>query len=69
MGTKVPGELFRMADHNVAVGNQPHSEVAALAVFLESWLGPVDDSSRFTGGQIKVVPSERGKRVLNREEE
>jgi len=68
-GTKVPGELFRLADHNVAIGNQPHSEVAALAVFLESWLGPVDDSSRFTGGQIEVVPSEQRKRVLNREED
>tara|TARA_B100001245_G_scaffold153698_1_gene115170 strand:- start:4826 stop:5404 length:579 start_codon:yes stop_codon:yes gene_type:complete len=64
-GTKVPGELFRIADHNVSIGNQPHSEVAALAIFLESWVGTLDESTRFTGGEIEVVPSERAKRVRN----
>ncbi len=68
-GTKVPGELFRIADHNVSIGNQPHSEVAALAVFLESWMGPIDESTRFAGGEIEVVPSERAKRVRNSVEE
>ena len=34
-GTKVPAEVFSLADHNVSVGNQPHSEVAALGVFME----------------------------------
>ena len=68
-GTKVPGELFRIADHNVSIGNQPHSEVAALAVFLESWMGSIDESIRFAGGEIEVVPSERAKRVRNSVEE
>ena len=68
-GTKVPGELFRIADHNVSIGNQPHSEVAALAVFLESWIGSIDESIRFAGGEIEVVPSERAKRVRNSVEE
>ena len=68
-GTKVPGELFKIADHNVSIGNQPHSEVAALAVFLESWIGSIDESIRFAGGEIEVVPSERAKRVRNSVEE
>ncbi len=68
-GTKVPSELFRIADHNVSIGNQPHSEVAALAVFLESWMGSIDESIRFAGGEIEVVPSERAKRVRNSVEE
>ena len=68
-GTKVPAEVFSIANHNVSIGNQPHSEVAALGVFLESWLGPIDESSKFVGGEIEVVPSERGKRVVNLEEE
>ena len=68
-GTKVPAEVFSIADHNVSIGNQPHSEVAALGVFMDSWLGPIEESSRFAGGQIEVVPSERGKRVVNLEEE
>ncbi|MEW5955784.1 MAG: tRNA (cytidine(56)-2'-O)-methyltransferase, partial [Candidatus Micrarchaeota archaeon] len=31
---KVPREMYELADYNASVGNQPHSEVAALAVFL-----------------------------------
>jgi len=33
---KVPAEMYDLADWNVAVDNQPHSEVAALASF---WIG------------------------------
>ena len=68
-GTKVPGEVYRLANHNITVGNQPHSEVAALAIFLESWVGPIDDENRFSGGEIKVIPNAEGKRVINLEEE
>ena len=68
-GTKVPAETFQLSDYNISIGNQPHSEVAALAVFLDSWIGPVDEISRFDGGQIEVVPSPRGKIVINHEEE
>ena len=68
-GTKVPAEVYHLADYNVSVGNQPHSEVAALAVFLHSWLGPVDNDSRFTGAKMKVVPSANGKVVINDDEE
>jgi tRNA (cytidine56-2'-O)-methyltransferase len=34
-GPKVPSDMFTLADFNVAIGHQPHSEVAALAVFLD----------------------------------
>ena len=68
-GTKVPAEVYHLADYNVSVGNQPHSEVAALAVFLHSWLGPVDNDSRFTGAKMKVVPSANGKVVINDDDE
>lgn len=36
---KVPSDMYGLADHNVAVTDQPHSEVAALAVFLDRALG------------------------------
>ena len=68
-GTKVPSETFHLSDYNVSVGNQPHSEVSALAVFLDAWVGPIDEASRFDGGLIEVVPSIRGKIVINHEEE
>tara|TARA_B100002051_G_scaffold220189_1_gene213887 strand:- start:849 stop:1319 length:471 start_codon:yes stop_codon:yes gene_type:complete len=67
-GTKVPSEVFHLSDYNISVGNQPHSEVAALAVFLDSWLGPLDSKSKFEGAQIKVLPSANGKIVINEEE-
>ena len=68
-GTKVPAEVFSIANHNISIGNQPHSEVAALGVFMESWIGPIEESTKFAGGEIEVVPSERGKKVVNREED
>ncbi len=68
-GTKVPAETYHISDFNVSVGNQPHSEVAALAVFLDSWVGSLDEPSRFSGGEIEVVPSPRGKVVITHEEE
>jgi tRNA (cytidine56-2'-O)-methyltransferase len=36
--TKVPRDVYDVADFNIAIGNQPHSEVAALAVFLDRYL-------------------------------
>ncbi|MCL2143761.1 MAG: tRNA (cytidine(56)-2'-O)-methyltransferase, partial [Methanomassiliicoccaceae archaeon] len=31
---KVPPEVYERSDHNISVGNQPHSEIAALSIFL-----------------------------------
>lgn len=68
-GTKVPSEVFQLSHVNISVGNQPHSEVSALAVFLDSWIGPIDESSKFSGARIKVQPSARNKQVINEQEE
>jgi len=59
---KVPGEVFGRADFNVAVGNQPHSEVAALAVFLDRYLQGAGLRQSFDG-PMRIVPSVRGKVV------
>jgi len=60
---KVPAEMYELADWNVAVGNQPHSEVAALAVFLDRLFSGRELGRDFEGG-LKIVPSPRGKQVL-----
>jgi tRNA (cytidine56-2'-O)-methyltransferase len=60
---KVPGEVYRMADLNIAVGNQPHSEAGALAVFLDRFTGGSWEEKRFEGGEIEVVPTAHGKGV------
>jgi len=65
---KVPREVYELADLNVSVGNQPHSEVAALAIFLYALQGDRAFAKEFTG-QIEVQPSERGKIVRPRGED
>lgn len=65
---KVPGDLFEKAGFNVAVGNQPHSEVAALAVFLDRWLQGDGLKKRFEG-RLQVQPSRRGKVVTTQTSE
>lgn len=60
---KVPREVYDMADFNVAVGNQPHSEVAALAIFLDRYFGGEELRKEFNG-KWKIIPQERGKKVL-----
>lgn len=60
---KVPGEVYRMADFNVAVGNQPHSEAAALAIFLERATEGKWEDLVHEGGEIEIIPSAHGKGV------
>lgn len=59
---KVPREVYELVDFNVAVGSQPHSEVAALALFLYALQGDRVFEKRFQG-EIAVEPSARGKVV------
>lgn len=61
---KVPGDLYEMADENVAVGNQPHSEVAALALLLDRLRGGAWERDAFPGAQLQVVPTAKGKRIV-----
>ena len=62
-GAKVPGELFKISDYNIAVGNQPHSEVAALALFLDSWTEGEGFNREFSEPQLIISPSKSGKNV------
>jgi tRNA (cytidine56-2'-O)-methyltransferase len=64
-GEKVPGEVYRLVDLNIAVTNQPHSEVAALAVFLHELFGGKELNKKFVKAKLRIIPQERGKR-LNR---
>jgi tRNA (cytidine56-2'-O)-methyltransferase len=60
---KVPKDVYQMADFNVGVGNQPHSEVAALAVFLDRFLNG-DGLRRDFKGKVTILPSKNGKKVV-----
>ncbi|PUA31296.1 MAG: tRNA (cytidine(56)-2'-O)-methyltransferase [Candidatus Terraquivivens tikiterensis] len=61
---KVPKKVYEMATWNVSVTNQPISEVAALAVFLD-WLQQHREFyMEFENAKIKVIPSAREKKVV-----
>lgn len=64
-GEKVPPEMYTMADYNVAVTNQPHSEVAAMAVFLHEYFRGKELGKKFRG-KISIVPQERGKKAVEK---
>jgi len=61
---KVPRDVYDLVDFNVAVGNQPHSEVAALAVFLDRLLGGRSLQAEPTA-RIRIRPNPHGKSVEN----
>ena len=63
---KMPGEVFKLADWNVSVTNQPMSEVAALAVFLDWHLQHRAFDKVFPNGQVEIIPSSDQKQVRQR---
>ena len=63
---KVPPQIYEMADFNVSVGNQPHSEVAALAVFLDRYNMGSWNEKQFNG-KIEILPSNKGKKVVSKD--
>ncbi len=63
----VPGEVYHLSDWNVAVSNQPHSEVAGLAVFLDRFFEGKELKKDHKKAKIKIVSQQRGKKVINLE--
>ena len=64
-GPKVPSEIYSLAHYNISITNQPHSEIAALAVFLNSYYKGQEFNFEFKNAKIKIIPSERGKKVVS----
>lgn len=62
-GPKVPGEVYKLADYNVAVTSQPHSEVAALAIAIHELQRGEELKKVFGAYKLRIVPSAKGKRV------
>jgi len=59
-GKKVSPEFYKIADLNLAIGNQPHSEVSALAVFLYETCGI---KNKFENAKIRITGSKKGKNI------
>ena len=52
---KVPPWVFELADYNISIGNQPHSEVAALAIAMNSL--HFESYNKEFNGRLSVIPS------------
>ena len=61
---KVPREVYELADYNVAVGNQPHSEISALAVLLDRIQKGSQFRATYQNAQRKIIPTKQGKNVI-----
>ncbi len=59
--TKVPINYYKMADFNISITQQPHSEVAALSIFLDKYFNGKELNKRYKNAKLRIVPQEKGK--------
>jgi tRNA (cytidine56-2'-O)-methyltransferase len=64
---KVPPYFYEIADFNISVGSQPHSEVASLAIFLDRYTKGKWITKKFNG-KIEIIPSNKGKKIVSKNE-
>ena len=65
-GPKVPKRIYELADWNVAITSQPHSEISALSIFMHELLEGKELAKTFSGGKIEIVPQAKGKKVIRK---
>jgi len=64
---KVPREIYELADYNVGVGSQPHSEISALAILLDRIQEGKQLEKDFIDAKRKIIPTKNGKNVQVKE--
>lgn len=64
---KVPREIYELADYNVGVGSQPHSEISALAILLDRIQRGKQFEKEFPDAKRKIIPTKNGKNVQVKE--
>lgn len=64
-GAKVPASIYRMAHYNVSIGNQPHSEVAALALLLDKLQNGNSIDQDFSNPKLEIIPDLERKNVID----
>ena len=61
---KVPRYIYDQSDYNVSIGNQPHSEISALAILLDRIQNGIQFEKKFDNSKRVIIPSENGKNVI-----
>ena len=66
----MPKEVYEFADYNISVTNQPHSEIAALAILLDKinpqYLSKDFERKHFTNPRLEITPTNEGKIVVDK---
>ncbi len=65
-GPKVPSDMYEVADWNISVTTQPHSEISALGIFLHEFFKGNELSKTFPNGELMIIPQEKGKKVIRK---
>ncbi len=63
---KVRPLIYEKADFNISIGNQPHSEVSALAIFLDRFTKGLWQRKKFNG-KLEILPTDKGKRIISKD--
>lgn len=61
---KVPKDIYDLSTYNLSISNQPHSEISALAIFLDRFHNGKEINKEFKNPKIKIRPSEKGKSLV-----
>ncbi|MFH1751718.1 MAG: tRNA (cytidine(56)-2'-O)-methyltransferase [archaeon] len=63
---KVPIEVYNESNYNIAVSNQPHSEIAALSIFLHELFQGKELGKKYAKAKLKIIPIEKGKKIKSK---
>lgn len=61
----VPFEFYQLADLNLAITNQPHSELSALAILLHEL--QKGKKLSYKNAKLTIQPSKMGKKIVKKE--
>lgn len=64
---KVPREIYELANYNIGIGSQPHSEISALAILLDRIQKGKQFEKEFPNAKRKIIPTKNGKNVQVKE--
>lgn len=62
---KVPSDIYDLADYNISVTTQPHSEISSLALILDRLFDGTELNREYPDAEMKIIPTEHGKRFEN----
>ncbi|MDE1832845.1 MAG: tRNA (cytidine(56)-2'-O)-methyltransferase [Candidatus Micrarchaeota archaeon] len=57
------GQLAKLTDFNVSITNQPHAQVASIAIFLHEFFNGRELAIQFQNAKYKAIPKPKGAQI------